>query len=325
MEFYDAVNKRRTTRRFLQKEVDFEAVKRILEAGNKAPTWDHNRNWQYVILRTDEEKEYAFEARVIADVASPLVQQQVSNVVSFKLKTYKRRHLNLFLIGDAAPNGWNMGRAILLTRTEGSLEQFTWTGELKTGGFKFICQNTDGRWWPGYVCDPASSPEVTVPSYQGKLALYESDPGGDKDIKFNINTPGTYTVTLNTATLESWNVPYKKAEYSASPRGRSSAVIRTAASCIPEKLTIMFGIYTISSPAMMQTDRTEATLRTRSVPKIATMKINTPIRNVHNRYGSPVSSLSVAPPVAKATAGATHMTQIYSTSNKLEKIGANFL
>ena len=157
---------------------------------------------EYWGIDPDEEKEYAFEARVIADVASPLVQQQVSNVVSFKLKTYKRRHLNLFLIGDAAPNGWDMGRATLLPRVDGSMEQFTWTGELKTGGFKFICQNTDGRWWPGYVCDPASSPEVTVPSYQGKLALYESDPGGDKDIKFNINTPGTYTVTLNTATLE---------------------------------------------------------------------------------------------------------------------------
>ena len=157
---------------------------------------------EYWGIDPDEEKEYAFEARVIADVASPLVQQQVSNVVSFKLKTYKRRHLNLFLIGDAAPNGWDMGRATLLPRVDGSMEQFTWTGELKTGGFKFICQNTDGRWWPGYVCDPASSPEVTVPSYQGKLALYESDPGGDKDIKFNITTPGTYTVTLNTATLE---------------------------------------------------------------------------------------------------------------------------
>ena len=32
-----------------------------MEAGNKAPTWDHNRNWQYIILRTEEEKEYAFE------------------------------------------------------------------------------------------------------------------------------------------------------------------------------------------------------------------------------------------------------------------------
>ena len=68
MEFYEAVDKRKTTREFLKKEVDFESIKRILEAGNKAPTWDHNRNWQYIILRTDEEKEYAFaEAKKIAD------------------------------------------------------------------------------------------------------------------------------------------------------------------------------------------------------------------------------------------------------------------
>lgn len=68
MEFYEAVDKRKTTRKFLDTEVDFEAIKRILEAGNRAPTWNHNRNWQYIILRTDEEKEYAFsEAKAIAD------------------------------------------------------------------------------------------------------------------------------------------------------------------------------------------------------------------------------------------------------------------
>lgn len=38
MEFYEAINQRKTTREFLKQEVDFEAVKRILEAGNKAPT-----------------------------------------------------------------------------------------------------------------------------------------------------------------------------------------------------------------------------------------------------------------------------------------------
>ena len=33
-----------------------------------APTWNHNRNWSYIILRTDEEKEYAFEyAKKFAD------------------------------------------------------------------------------------------------------------------------------------------------------------------------------------------------------------------------------------------------------------------
>ena len=60
--------KGRTVREFLDKEVDFEAIKRILEAGNLAPTWNHNRNWSYIILRTDEEKEFAFEyAKKIAD------------------------------------------------------------------------------------------------------------------------------------------------------------------------------------------------------------------------------------------------------------------
>ena len=68
MEFYEAINKRKTTREFLDTEVNFEAIKRILEAGNKAPTWNHNRNWQYIVLRTDKEKEYAFsEAKAIAD------------------------------------------------------------------------------------------------------------------------------------------------------------------------------------------------------------------------------------------------------------------
>ena len=68
MEFYDVINKRRTVREFLDKEVDFEAIRRILEAGNEAPTWNHNRNWSFIILRTDEEKEYAFEhVKKIAD------------------------------------------------------------------------------------------------------------------------------------------------------------------------------------------------------------------------------------------------------------------
>ncbi len=68
MEFYEAINKRRTTREFLDKEVGFEIIKRILEAGNKAPTWNHNRNWQFIVLRTEEEKEYAFDyAKKTAD------------------------------------------------------------------------------------------------------------------------------------------------------------------------------------------------------------------------------------------------------------------
>lgn len=38
MELYEAIYKRRTVREFLSKDVDFETIKRILEAGNAAPT-----------------------------------------------------------------------------------------------------------------------------------------------------------------------------------------------------------------------------------------------------------------------------------------------
>lgn len=61
MELYEAINTRRTVREFLDKDVDFDIIKRILKAGNMAPTWNHNRNWSYIVLRTDEEKEYVLE------------------------------------------------------------------------------------------------------------------------------------------------------------------------------------------------------------------------------------------------------------------------
>jgi nitroreductase len=68
MDFYETVNSRRTVREFLDRDVDFDIIKRILEAGNKAPTWNHSRNWSYIVLRTDEEKESAFGyAKKLAD------------------------------------------------------------------------------------------------------------------------------------------------------------------------------------------------------------------------------------------------------------------
>ena len=61
MEFSDVVDKRRTVREFTDEDVSFESIERILEAGMKAPSWDHNRNWQFVVLHDREDKERAFK------------------------------------------------------------------------------------------------------------------------------------------------------------------------------------------------------------------------------------------------------------------------
>lgn len=55
MEFYHVVNARRTIRDFLETPVETDLVKRILTAGLKAPTNDHMRNWEFVVIR-DQQK-----------------------------------------------------------------------------------------------------------------------------------------------------------------------------------------------------------------------------------------------------------------------------
>ncbi len=54
------ISQRKTSREWTDKEVDFEAIKRILEAGMKAPSWDHYRNWQFIVLHERQDKERAF-------------------------------------------------------------------------------------------------------------------------------------------------------------------------------------------------------------------------------------------------------------------------
>ena len=60
MEFNEVINQRKTSREWTDREVDFEVIKRILEAGMKAPSWDHYRNWQFIVLHERKDKEQAF-------------------------------------------------------------------------------------------------------------------------------------------------------------------------------------------------------------------------------------------------------------------------
>ena len=62
MEFIEAVRKRRTARTFTGEPVSEEVIMKMLEAGLLAPTNDHMRNWEFVLLHTAEEKETGLQA-----------------------------------------------------------------------------------------------------------------------------------------------------------------------------------------------------------------------------------------------------------------------
>lgn len=144
-------------------------------------------------IPVDDEQPYTFEARVTADVADPSVETQVSNVATFSVTPYKHRILRLYLIGDATPGGWTIERATPMTIDAENKDVFTWEGRLENKDFRFICQNTSDTWWPGFVKDLDN---------EGKVKYYATNPGDENDIKFMIDKPGTYRITINTSTLD---------------------------------------------------------------------------------------------------------------------------
>ena len=54
MEFYEAIEKRRTVRDFENDPISDEVIERIIGAALKAPTNDHMRDWHYIVIKDKE-------------------------------------------------------------------------------------------------------------------------------------------------------------------------------------------------------------------------------------------------------------------------------
>ena len=71
MDFYEVLEKRRTYRDFSEREVSDEILKRVIHAAFKAPTNDHLRQLEFVVVRGREK---------IAQIIAPLAK----NMAAFK-------------------------------------------------------------------------------------------------------------------------------------------------------------------------------------------------------------------------------------------------
>ncbi|MBQ7421905.1 MAG: SusF/SusE family outer membrane protein [Prevotella sp.] len=111
----------------------------------------------------------------------------------------------IYLVGDAAPCGWDIGNATAMTATD-SPYIFTWTGNLTSGELKFTCDKQsdwNGAW---LMCASGNGSEPTGTTEQA-LFIDKSDDYlksqyrdiniGDIDEKWKITSAGTYTITLN--------------------------------------------------------------------------------------------------------------------------------
>jgi nitroreductase len=56
-DFYQVIERRRTVRNFKDKPVEEEKLRRVLEAGLKAPTSNHMREWHFIFLKDSAKRQ----------------------------------------------------------------------------------------------------------------------------------------------------------------------------------------------------------------------------------------------------------------------------
>ena len=75
MDFYEVLEKRRTIRDFSDKEVSDEVLEKVLSAAFKAPTNDHLRQFEFVVVRGRENI-----AKVIAPLSKNMEKFSLQNM-----------------------------------------------------------------------------------------------------------------------------------------------------------------------------------------------------------------------------------------------------
>lgn len=127
---------------------------------------------------------FALEARIIAQTQADGIAADTSKSFVINITPYQPVSTALYLVGDAAPNGWSNTNATPLKAIPTEPGGFNWTGQLNAGDFKFL--TTTANWIPSYNKSATAADSL----------FYRTD-FSQADDKFHIATMGVYTLKVN--------------------------------------------------------------------------------------------------------------------------------
>lgn len=89
MDFYEAVDKRRTVRELQPKPIEEERLLRVLAAGLKAPSHNHLREWEFILIRDFEQRRRVVDLGVTAkDFSEKEVQEATRTMSDWEKEAY---------------------------------------------------------------------------------------------------------------------------------------------------------------------------------------------------------------------------------------------
>ena len=128
------------------------------------------------------------QARVIATIV--MTQEiQVSPVITFIVMPYVERAQELYMVGNATPNGWDAQRAQYMRQDAEDQSLFTYEGVLNRGEFKLLLK--PGEWLPCYVRNAEDSTKM----------VYRATEKDYPDCKWWISKKSNYRIEANVDNL----------------------------------------------------------------------------------------------------------------------------
>lgn len=156
----------------------------ITTLGEFLPSYNKGEDNDHIILRTEDSQP---DDKFIIDQAGVYSVKVNLLDLSFEIeKMDASPYSELWIVGDATPNGWNIDNPNVMKQSSNDPFIFTYQEILKAGEFKIA---TAKSWDAPFYRPTMNNPEITATEVQLSA--------GDPDNKWRIATEGPYKITLN--------------------------------------------------------------------------------------------------------------------------------
>ena len=157
-------------------------LKFITTLGRLLPSYQKGADDSHMVYRTldsQPDNKFAITETAVYKLTVSLLDLSVS-IKKMDLPAYN----TIFMVGSAAPNGWDIGNATPLVQNSENQYLFTYSGVMQAGEFKFpVNRNSD---W---------GQDMFMRTDDSHMYLHKG--GTDGDDKWTIAKKGYYTITLN--------------------------------------------------------------------------------------------------------------------------------
>lgn len=162
----------------------------ITTLGQFLPSYNKGANNSTLVLRTDfsqPDNQWQITTDGIYNINVDIINLTIT-ITQSTTPPYS----HLWIVGDATPNGWNIGNPNEMSVDSSNLFVFNYNEVLNNGEFKI--PTATGNWGTDYYMPPTNHPPLSSTAVQ-------LTPGGSPDNKWQISSAGAYKIRLDLLNL----------------------------------------------------------------------------------------------------------------------------